>query len=383
MYLLIVTLLAVTCVLILLVSETYYFFGNQRMDTIIVDHSDAVPFPIYMDVIFPFLDCSNVMVDLVDDFEHSIPVFAHDIRKLRINMQGADLSQAQQRAAVENAAAAAKGEEGGPQTPVMTTAKDLGKGLGAVSSDCMPCSERGFSWMSSEKCCNCAEVENYFRSRDDTTSYTSHPLCIREHSTKLRQSLSGTGSQYSLSQVEGCRVKGSVIVPRTRANLHIAANLNQVGPAKFGSKPALDALNNNFKVQHVVRELIFGYEFDGQATPLAGVELYEPGLLRHIYLIKLVPTRYEGGWIPVDSYQYSYSPHTEKIDTKKAHWHLPGVYFRYDFTPMMALISTRYSHFSTYITRVFALVGGLWVVLGVIYRMSNKVVAQVNTKKNQ
>lgn len=353
------------------------------MDTIIVDHTDAIPFPIYMDVIFPYLDCSNVMVDLVDDYEHPIPVFAHDIRKLRIGMQGEALSEAQRRAAAENAEAAKSGKEGGPQAPVKPTAKDLGNGLGAVSSECMPCSERGFSWISSEKCCDCAAVERYFRDRDDATSFTAHPLCIREHSAKLRESLKGTGQQLELSRLEGCRVKGTVIVPRTRANLHIAANIAQLRSAKMGNRQAVENLNDNFKVQHVIRDLIFGYEFEGQASPLAGVELYEPGLLRHIYLIKLVPTRYEGGWIPVDSYQYSYSPHTEKVNLNKAHWHLPGVYFRYDFTPMMALLSTRYSHFSTYITRVFALVGGLWVVLGVIYRMSNKVVAQVNTKKNQ
>lgn len=353
------------------------------MDTIIVDHSDATPFPIYMDIIFPYLDCSNVMVDLVDDYEHPIPVFGHDIRKLRIGMQGEALSQAQQRTSVENAAAAANGKDGGPQTPVVTTASDLGKGLGAVSSDCMPCSERGFSWVSSDKCCDCASVQRYFNERGDETTYTAHPLCIREHSTKLRESLKGSGQQVELSRVEGCRVRGTVIVPRTRANLHVAANINQLRAAKFGNRKAVEDLNDNFKVQHVVRELRFGYEFDGQAAPLAGVELYEPGLLRHIYLIKLVPTRYEGGWIPIESYQYSYAPHTEKVNLKQAHWHLPGVYFRYDFTPMMALISTRYSHLSTYVTRIFALVGGLWVVLGVIYRMSNKVAAQVNTKKNQ
>lgn len=367
--------------MILLLSETYYFFGQQRMDTIIVDHSASTPFPIYMDVIFPFLDCSNVMVDLVGEYEHPIPVLSHDIRKMRINMRGEALTRAKQKATVDNT----RLEEGvvSSEGAARQTVTDLGKGLGAVSTECMACSDRGMSWTSLEKCCDCASVQEYHRKRDDLTSYTSHPLCIREHSQKLIESLRGTGQQIALSELEGCRIKGTVLVPRTRASLHIAANINQLRSAKFGNKQAVEDLNDNFKVQHVVRELRFGDEFEGQAAPLAGQELYTAGLLRHIYLIKLVPTRYEGGWVPVESYQYSYATHTEQVDLSKTHWHFPGVYFRYEFTPMMALISTRYSHLSTYITRIFALVGGLWVVLGVIYRMSNKVVAQVNIKKNQ
>jgi hypothetical protein len=362
-------------------SETYYFFGDQRMDTIIVDDSASVPFPIYFDIIFPFLECSIANVDVVGEDEFPIPVLFHDIRKHRINMQGQDLSAAQAKA-VQKAVEAKSGSgttQQGQEKATVTQVKDtLGKGYGAVQDDCMPCSE-GFSF-SSEQCCDCAAVREYARKRDELETYTTHPLCIREHSKEL---LAHMKDVSGLSSSEGCRIRGSIVVPRVKANLHFSAAINQIRAARVGAKPAIDELHNKFKVQHVIRELRFGEAFDGQATPLAGYELYNAGLLRHIYLIKLVPTRYEGSWIPIESYQYSFAPHTEKVDTSKPHWHLPGVYFRYEFTPMMALISTRYSHLSTYITRIFALVGGLWVVLGVIYRMSNKVVNQVNSKKTQ
>jgi len=370
-----VTVLALTCVAILLLSETYYFFAQQRMDTIIVDHSLSVPFPIYMDIIFPYLSCAMVTIDLVDDQEHPVPVLAHDVRKHRINMRGQDLTAAQSRAM----ASSQSDQQGSSQATVKSLGDKVGTDLGSVSDDCMPCSD---SWsFSSEKCCDCNSVREYYRKRDDDTTYTTHPLCIRDHSKKLLDSLKEHSA--SVASLEGCRVRGYLLVPRVRANLHVSANINQLRAAKMGTAKGKAELTDQFRVQHVIRELRFGEEFEGQASPLAGVELYDPGLLRHIYLIKLVPTRYEGAWIPVDSYQYTFAPHTEKIDTSQQHWHLPGVYFRYDFSPMMALLSTRYSHFSTYITRIFALVGGLWVVLGVIYRMGNKVVSQVNTKKNQ
>lgn len=84
-------------------------------------------------------------------------------------------------------------------------------------------------------------------------------------------------------------------------------------------------LNEKFKLQHVIKKIQFGPEFAYQSNPLNGFELYKPGLLRHLYLIKVVPTRYEGGWLNVNSFQYTFAPHTEKVDTSSSHWHLPGM----------------------------------------------------------
>lgn len=344
------------------------------MDTIIVDHSMSEPFPIFMDIIFPFLECSYVSVDLADDSGYPIPVLGVDLRKHRINLSGQELSAAQTRAEAHNRQVA-----DGKTPSDVAKVTELGKGYGTVQKDCMPCNDGGFT-LRGEQCCDCNAVREYYRKRDELETYTTHALCIREHSAALVAAAREGGAELSTS--EGCRVRGSLTVPRMRANLQVSANiptLRQQG----NRKSMLATLSEKFRIQHVIKELRFGEEFEGQAAPLAGVELYTPGLLRHIYLMKLVPTRYEGSWIPIESYQYSYAPHTEKVDTSKGQFHPPGVFFHYDFSPMMALISTRYSHLSTYITRIFALVGGLWVVLGVIYRVSNKVVAQVSKKKNE
>jgi hypothetical protein len=126
-------------------------------------------------------------------------------------------------------------------------------------------------------------------------------------------------------------------------------------------------MQDSYRVQHVIKYLRFGDTFPSQSNPLEGTALWTEGLLRHIYMIQLVPTRYELGALTVNSFQYTFSNHTEKVDTSTNHWHLPGVFFKYDFSPMMAVLGRQSRAFSHYITRLFALLGGIYVVLGLIY----------------
>ena len=90
------------------------------------------------------------------------------------------------------------------------------------------------------------------------------------------------------------------------------------------------------------------------------------------------------------TYQYTYSNHTEKVDVTSRHWHLPGtvmvvmltlenrtlncdlvagVFFRYDFSPMMAVVRFSPRSFIEYLTRLCALIGGTYVVLGMVYKL--------------
>lgn len=189
-----------------------------------------------------------------------------------------------------------------------------------------------------------------------------HPLCIAQHAQELKL------------PDEGCQVAGTMFLPRARGNFHIAAghsadashgghshHVHQINPHQ------LKEMQDSYRVQHVIKSLRFGDLFPSQSNPLEGVSLWTEGLLRHMYMIQLVPTRYELGALTVNSYQYTFSNHTEKVDTTTNHWHLPGVFFKYDFSPMMAVLGRQSRAFSHYITRLFALLGGLYVVLGLLY----------------
>jgi hypothetical protein len=144
--------------------------------------------------------------------------------------------------------------------------------------------------------------------------------------------------------------QGNIIVPRAKGNLHVAAghsgnqrhgghahHVHQINPNQLKQvceslgclwedelTGLLLQLQETYKVQHVIRKLRFGADFPGQSNPLEGVALWEPGLLRHLYMIQVVPTRYERSILTVDSNQYTFSNYTEKVDVSTSHWHLPG-----------------------------------------------------------
>lgn len=57
--------------------------------------------------------------------------------------------------------------------------------------------------------------------------------------------------------------------------------------------------------------------------------------------------------------------------------HLPGVFFNYDLSPIRVRIEERRRSFLHFLTRVCAIVGGIFTVMGVVDRLVEKAVAGV------
>lgn len=306
---------------------------------IVVDTSRQHTFTVYFDILFFNLKCSEIVIDVIDE-EAGKPLETknHKITKYRVNPKGDALD-------------------------------DTKEGLKTTTLDtCLSCDVGKIKSTKGEKCCNCVDVKAYYRRNSKLADRSStHPLCISE---RLKDtSLSSDG--------EGCRVAGSLTAPRVKGNFHIAAGskFHEGGAAHSHhiSRGDIRSIKDNFRIQHVIFELRFGDTFPGQSNALNGKDLYNDGLLRHTYFIQLIPTRYEGGWIAKESYQYTYYAQTESIDVASDHWHLPGLFFRYDFTPMKAILSKSSTRLSTYLARLCALIGGTWVVLGLIGRVASKI----------
>lgn len=219
------------------------------------------------------------------------------------------------------------------------------------------------------KCCTCNDVKRLYSS---SIEYKFHPLCIKENLniTDLRGE-------------EGCQILGNIKIPRVKGNFHIAAGAKYIDNQHTHSLSPTDTnrLNDHYRIQHIIRELRFGDRFSGQINPLKGQALFKPGLLKHTYFIQIIPTQYEGGWFKKDSYQYTYTTHTEVVDTRSEHWHLPGLFFRYDFSPMKAILSQRENRLSVYFSRLFALIGCIWIVLEIVLRFVLKINTVVKKKR--
>jgi len=101
-----------------------------------------------------------------------------------------------------------------------------------------------------------------------------------------------------------------------------------------------------------------------------------------MYYIRLVPTVYKDGTSTMKTYQYSVTNHTDTFDlSDPLSIQLPGVWFKYDFSPMLVQLEKRDKYFTHLLTRLCAIVGGIWVVLGFIHSLSKQVVDQF--KKNK
>lgn len=324
--------------MLLFISETNYYFRTQRVDTIAIDSSKAKDLYVYFDIIFFNLQCSEAFIDVFDE-ESGVSMHSdtRNVKKIPVDKFGAPLHMFRN-----------KGYEDG----------------------CYDCFFSIFK-IYSQKCCSCNEVKKYYRKSED---YKFHPLCIKEN-------LNIT----DLKSNEGCEVSGSIRIPKVKGNFHIAAGTKYINNRHTHSLNPDDTskLKDNYRIQHIIKDLRFGDSFSGQINPLKTKALYKPGLLKHTYFIQVIPTRYEGGWIKKDSFQYTYTTHTEVVDTASDHWHLPGVYFRYDFSPMKAILSKRSNSLSSYFSRLFALIGGIWVVLEIILRFVLKVNKVVKKKRSE
>jgi len=198
------------------------------------------------------------------------------------------------------------------------------------------------------------------------------------------QADAGAGAAGAAGSRFGCRVAGTARVRRVAGNLHVSAprSLGNVdGRLVFSISP--DVLRV-FNASHTVNSLAFGPHFPGQVSPLEG--LTSPPQERPAafqYHIKVVPTVFEpvGGGAPVDSQQYSASDFVQVVEASDhGHFLHPGVWLKYDFSPIMVrLVETRRS-FLQFLTSACAILGGVFALSGVIDAIVFRVTDTEKTK---
>lgn len=105
---------------------------------------------------------------------------------------------------------------------------------------------------------------------------------------------------------------------------------------------------------------------DGHTKVLAA------GTGMHQYFIKLVPTSMKtlAGKESV-YYQFSVTEHCRNIDintlqTGSAQGLLPGVHMNYELSPIMVAIEEKRRSFLHFLTRLIAIVGGVFVFMGAV-----------------
>ena len=159
---------------------------------------------------------------------------------------------------------------------------------------------------------------------------------------------------------EGCHIEGSITVQKVAGNFHFALQKadHHVLMTVFGQKESLN-------VSHVIHSISFGDVYPEMVNPLDDsrrILTNSTGFVQ--YHLKVVPTLYEP-WHgePLLTNQFSY---TELFRTTQELDKFPAVYFHYEFSPIMAKSTQTRRSYSSFLTGLCAIVGGVVTVAGML-----------------
>eukprot|EP00232_Nephroselmis_pyriformis_P005776 CAMPEP_0182908472 /NCGR_PEP_ID=MMETSP0034_2-20130328/35229_1 /TAXON_ID=156128 /ORGANISM="Nephroselmis pyriformis, Strain CCMP717" /LENGTH=203 /DNA_ID=CAMNT_0025044653 /DNA_START=3 /DNA_END=611 /DNA_ORIENTATION=- len=165
----------------------------------------------------------------------------------------------------------------------------------------------------------------------------------------------------ALTAGEGCTVAGALDVQRVAGNFHVSVH----SQSYFVLQQVFhDTMKIN--VSHTVHQMSFGPNFPGAVNPLEDYEQMVPtGSGTFKYFLKVVPTQYsplKGREMHTNQYSVT-EYYTEGSSTDGQ---LPAVYFLYDLSPITVSITEKKRAVAHFLTRICAVVGGVFAVTGML-----------------
>lgn len=179
----------------------------------------------------------------------------------------------------------------------------------------------------------------------------------------------------------GCRVVGEIKVKKVAGLIRILPIAATSG-AKFAKEGSLEKLMA-FNASHIVHHLGFGDPFPGMEYSLDGTErIIEKGKQagQFQYHAKIVPTTFQHlqGDITTSN-QFSATAYLKTIEPVnsfgfQATIEIPGVFIKYEFSPLVVIRSETRKAFIHLVTRLLAIVGGLYTISNLINRLLHRTV---------
>ncbi len=172
----------------------------------------------------------------------------------------------------------------------------------------------------------------------------------------------------SIQDQEGCQLYGNISILKVPGNIHISSN----SYANIISKLANDGLYK-FDMSHTINHISFGKEDDikyikstfntGILNPLDNVHKSDTSNKNiYEYYLKVVPTTY----IDIDGNKYNVHQFTANSNTLKANMMFPGLFFRYDISPILVKFTQSKERIFQYFVELCAIIGGVYMVCSVI-----------------
>jgi hypothetical protein len=242
--------------------------------------------------------------------------------------------------------------------------------LAAVTTPVDKCGDCYGAETDDVKCCNtCDDLIKAYQHKEWGIApiLRNATQCLRERANQFATVNTG----------EGCTVSGKMTVNKVAGNFHIAHGESIVRDGRHIHQfnPTMAA---KYNISHTINSLSFGDKYQNMPpNPLDKTRKITPdntGLFQ--YFIKVIPTIYtneRGRQIFTNQYTVTdrFRPlELPKIDANGIPQHieaiLPGIFFIFELSPFMIEASRTRVPLLHFVTKVCAIVGGVFSVMGVM-----------------
>ncbi|XP_043197872.1 endoplasmic reticulum-Golgi intermediate compartment protein 3-like [Amphibalanus amphitrite] len=337
-----VTLISGIIILLLFISEVRDFMAVEQDEELLVDTTRGEKLKINVDVIFHNIGCNYVSIDAMDSSGESQVNVEHNIFKRKLDLEGKPIEDPEKEHKLGSAAA----QKANTTTDVAVAKKD----------ECLSCYG---AETDERKCCNtCMEVRDaYMKKGWAMPSPNSIDQC---------KGLKLNDADLKALQ-EGCQIYGYLEVNRVGGNFHISPGRSyQHGHIHVHDMQPFSA--REFNLTHTIRHLSFGQNVPGRTNPLDGLQsVAEKGGTMYKYFVKIVPTM----WQRRDEFtlftnQFSVTRYHQALNEFSDGSSAPGVFFSYEFAPLMVKYTERVKSVGHFATNLCAIVGGVFTVASLL-----------------
>lgn len=342
-----VTVTSCVLAILLFVSELTYYLTPELSEELLVDVSRGDRMRINFDVVFPHISCPYLAIDAIDVSGEQQINIQHNIYKRRMDKEGKFVDEGQKQETI-----GISKKQQFLDTAITSTASTSTLNPGRCES-CYG-AESG-----SRKCCNtCNDVRD---------AYTEKGWALKDFDTIEQCRREGVKTPVSAMTEEGCQIYGHIDVARVQGNLHIAPGRSMSRHHRHIHD--LSAFESNLvNTSHTIKTLSFGQDIPGQVNPLDGsVNIADHTSMSFQYYIKIVGSMFTN--LDGDSLlsnQFAVTRNKKRTDEVMSETSLPGVFFIYEFAPMMIKYTERRRSFLHFLTSVFAIIGGVFTVAGMV-----------------
>ncbi|KAF9113020.1 hypothetical protein BGX27_002372 [Mortierella sp. AM989] len=335
-----VTLVSAIIIFTLLLGEFFDYRSIHLESSLVVDVGRKEKMSIDFDITFPKIPCYVLTLDVMDVAGEHQSDITHSVYKVQLSPDGTEIKRE-------------KSPNLGNTGP---DPKDVGENY---------CGDCGGAVKPENGCCNtCEEVRQaYVRSGWSFNHPEGIEQCVREgYMEKMKEQAN-----------QGCRMHGQLTVNKVAGNFHIAPG-RSFQRANMHVHDIQQYLENGLDFSHNIKHLSFGKMVPNVHNPLDDQSVSNAeGLYMFQYYIKVVGTTYHYlNKLPVKTNQYSVTQFNRNLQFRNEFGQvhqpngLPGVFFNFDISPMMVVQKEERKSFTSFLTGVCAIVGGIFTVASII-----------------